>query len=172
MDSTDLLTEVNRLPSATGAEQGILSLLQGIAYSIRRATELGFDGLAGIDSDQYRTVLRDTGAMLKLGRDPEPVWLSGFFFNSAVIRIAAASHRAFRLLFRVDTGGFRALANRAVKEGRVTEAEISQLIECHLDVNEFKHDADALLLFNRRIATVAQATDAANQLVRLVKLAV
>jgi len=172
VDIRNLVAEVGNLPNRTDAQQGIVGLLQGIIYSIRRARELGFDSRSGSVGDNYWRLLDDTSGRLEQGGAPDSFWLSGFFFNSAVIRIAAASHRALRLLFGVDDGSFHDLANRAVAEGRVTEAAIVRLRECYRDVNDFKHDADALLLSSRRVATVAQAAEAAEQLVQLVKQAV
>jgi hypothetical protein len=98
--------------------------------------------------------------------------LAGFYFNSALVRIAAGSHRALRVLYRTDKGWFAKLADRAVRDGKLTEGDIDWLRKVYSDVNSLKHDGHAELLQKRKVETLEQGIRSAGQLLQLLRKAV
>lgn len=173
MTLEQLLSDVRSFASDTISGEGFKGLMLGIVFSLKRATDLGFTARVGASvGPDYSTELDETAVALVSGQELPSSWLAGFFFNSALMRIAAGSHRAFRVLFGTSEGTFWELAHRAVGEGKMRAEEIRSLRSVYDDVNAFKHDGRAELLVRRRVKTLGQAIDAAAELVRLIQKAV
>ncbi len=164
MDIAGLIEAVNELPAAK-VGLGLKSVMLGVVYSLKQADDFGFKTFEP-DEDKLRAV----GSALTSGADPPQDWSTGFHFNSALLRIAAASHRALRMLLKTDKGYFNDLALRAICEKGVCSTDICLLRNVHKDINNFKHDRDKLLK-GREIRTIEQAISATEALIRLVEKA-
>lgn len=151
--------------------KGLKGLMVGAVYSLRQAADLGFEYRdAQRLGPDYAVELDDVCNYLlspteKLLPDK---WLAGFFFNSALIRIAAGSHRVLRMLLGGDDGGFDNLAMRVMCEKGVDLDTICLLKSVYQDMNSFKHHRDKLL-GKRRIKTLDDGIDAAEKLLKLIR---
>jgi hypothetical protein len=173
MDFDQVVAAAQTLPTRTDVERGLKGLTIGVLHSLRRSRELGFTTRAGAAvGPDYSSELDAAGLALLSGQPMPSEWLAGFYFNSALVRIAAGSHRALRVVFATGQGGFWSLSERAVRERKVAESEINLLRGVDEDVNGFKHDGKAVLLRSRKIETIEQSVDAAGQLVGLIQKAV
>ena len=112
--------------------------MAGALHGLLRASELGYTDArsrpapAGMASE-----FGDTLAALANGAEPPQMWLAGFFFNSAIMRLAALNER--------------------LPESRDVAAAIRR------SVNLLKHRADAHISGQRPI-TFAQAAKGAEDL--------
>ncbi len=173
MNIDRLIADVLKLTATTNTGRGFKGLMLGVVYSLRQAADLGFASRTGsCVGPDYSAELDETGAALVGHKQVPNHWLAGFFFNSALIRIAAGSHRALRTLYRTNTGRFAELADRAVRENKVEERDIDWLRKVYHDVNAFKHEGHAELLEGRQVETIEHGVKAAGQLVRLIQLAI
>ena len=169
----EIVAGAQALPSGSNVARGFKGLVLGVAYSLNHAAELGFSARAAIAAGpDYASELDEAASALLAGRSMPRAWLAGFYFNSALVRIAAGSHRALRVMFAPSKDTFTILVDRAVSEGKVVETEIGLLRQVYEDVNHFKHDGKAILLHNRKIETLEQAARAARQLSGLMERAV
>ena len=124
-------------------ERAIVGFLVGAIYSLRKALELGFFDRTGTSlSPEYTNELKAVATILTSSADlsDERAWLSGFYFNSGLQRIAAGSERATRHVF----GGRMDIC--------------SELGATRGEVNRLKHEIDGLL--NGRSITPAKAVSA------------
>lgn len=173
MDLDRLLADATALPAATETERGFKGLALGVVYSLRLARDLDFRSRVGVVSGpDYGSELDAAGSAMASGDSLPREWLAGFYFNSALVRIAAGSHRALRVIFAPSNARFSDLSRRAVREGKVADPEVDLLRLVYDDINGFKHDGTAALLRARQIQTLAQAGGAASQLVALIRKAV
>ncbi|MGA2299947.1 MAG: gamma-glutamylcyclotransferase family protein [Candidatus Acidiferrum sp.] len=95
-------------------------------------------------------------------------WLAGFYFNSALFRIAAAYHRGLKVVSGKETCGLYKAALL-----KIVEPEFSEWLHTNLDkvwdeVNDLKHEAEGL--FNSRDVSREQATAAVAELLELFEL--
>jgi hypothetical protein len=161
------------LPASSVTQLGFKGLVTGVLYSLRQAREFGFVSRVGqAVGPDYPTELESSLAAMAGRVSAPPAWVAGYYFNSALLRIAAGSHRALRTLFNTDAGWFAELADRAIREGKLQAGDINSLRDVYHDVNAFKHDGHAELLLHRRIETLDQGIAAAGQLISLVRKAV
>lgn len=83
-----------RLVPTDAAQQAIVGFLIGAVYSLRRAIDLGFADRTGSKIvPDYTQELQRVASKLSSSGDlsDERAWSSGFYFNSALHRIAALS---------------------------------------------------------------------------------
>lgn len=101
MDATDdprgrlkALTAVLRTSSAQDdSDLAIRGLAIGAAYSLAQALQLGYRDPGKKWAKEYRQELVEAAAALADGRRAPTEWLARYYFNSALVRLAAASDR-------------------------------------------------------------------------------
>jgi hypothetical protein len=127
---TSAATAIARLVPVDADQQAVVGFLVGAVYSLRRAIDLGFADRTGskVVAD-YPQELQRIASRLASSSDlsDEQAWSSGFYFNSALNRIAALSECIGKYLHdRPDlTPNVRRQVNRfkhaldcVVREGR------------------------------------------------------
>jgi hypothetical protein len=91
----ELGRRVAALTPTDDARRGLVGYLAGTLYSLRKAAELGWDDApaAGPDGGDYSAVasaVADAEAV-------DPTWLTGYFFGSALFRLAEVNERLGQL---------------------------------------------------------------------------
>lgn len=166
-----LAGKVAYLPSDTQARRGIKGVMLGAVYGLIRAEELGYEPRIGESlGPSYDDELVETGTALLGGSAPPRQWLSGFYWGSALLRMAAVYERTLRLLLSDDKSKRFELEKNALSEGIVTEQEITNLRWAFHDANVMKH-ADGKLLKVRKLKSIHDATTAAEQLYEMLQRA-
>jgi hypothetical protein len=118
--------------------RAILDVIAGAIFAIFRARELEYKHRDGQLSDKYLQNLIGRLERMAEGRLPQKHgWLAGFYFNSAIQRIAAAGEQLAGILKRLD----RAKERREVLE--IFNA-LPALDQIRTEVNRFKHDETGL----------------------------
>jgi hypothetical protein len=141
---------------------GVKGLIVGCAFSLMKSHELGFDSNVG---SEYPNELDDIAQKIVEAELPERgPWLAGFFFNSALMRIAAGYHILLKRMFGNTDESRKILSEKAIKAGKVHPDDIALLDKIYQDVNDFKH-VGAKLLRYRRIATIDEAIEAGQKLI-------
>ena len=127
---------------ANSDEVALYSSMLGALYALREARYLGYsDDLAKAQAPQAALRAASVAQSLVAGTKPDDAWLSGFYFNSALMRLSALNER-------LDTyAGFR----------RDSAAKVRKA------VNALKHDVDAHL-WSGWDMTFAEALTAAGAL--------
>jgi hypothetical protein len=159
--------EIANVKTSDNVLLGVKGLLVGSAFSLMKAHQLGFSANVGCEySDQLDRISQE----LVKGQLPEGgLWLAGFFFNSALMRIAAGYHILLRRMFSVSDGSREKLAKRAIEECKVNQDDIDMLNKVYQDVNDFKHEGGKLLKY-RRIESINDAILAGQKLISLFEL--
>lgn len=104
----DVARRLANLATTPPAETHLLGFLTGAVYALRRAEELGYEdtreasSTASLDAE-FHEVLESLAA----GETIDRAWLSGFYYNDALMRIAALNQR-----IDAYTGQERDLAKR------------------------------------------------------------
>ena len=77
------------------AELALLAHLVGAVHSLRKAVDLSRDGYSDEHAlpDFKDRVLATAKAIASPGKSLDPAWEAGYFFNSALMRIAAVNDR-------------------------------------------------------------------------------
>lgn len=89
-----LLLELPNHPAITDT----IDYTIGALYGLRRACELGFRDRATGQFDIYPPYLANYALTIPKGESPDPLWLSGFYFNSGIQRLASAFDRIPQML--------------------------------------------------------------------------
>jgi enoyl-CoA hydratase/carnithine racemase len=159
--------EVAALATSQDVLIGIKGLLVGAALSLKKAHELGF--VDNVDV-RYAEELDETARQIATGNVPEQgAWLAGFYFNSALLRFAAAYHILLKLMFDNIDESRKVLSEKAVMTGRVHPDDVDLLDKIYQDTNDFKHEGDKLLRY-RRVQSVDDAIRAGRKLISLLAL--
>ncbi len=151
-------------------EQALLGILLGSLYGLARAVQLGYEDRTGRAlSLQYSKELRGLLADLEKGNLPsEGQWLAGFYFNSALHRLAALYHRSLKILTGRDDNA-PSLLEYAVKAKLLKKEHVSALATVHKEVNKLKHDTFGVL--RDRAVDLALTVTAASQAFVLIRVA-
>ena len=108
--------EVAAVKTSDDVLLGVKGLLVGSAFSLRKAHELGFSGNVG---SGYPDELNNIAEQIAAGKLPEQGhWLAGFFFNSALLRIAAAHHILLKRMFGNIDKTRKVLSKMAIAKNR------------------------------------------------------
>lgn len=116
-----LAAKVADLPFQTGPEVSLVGVLAGALYSLEKADQNGYKDARGqsqdvqVFADEFRRTLKKVGK----GEQPPLTWVGGYYFTSALVRLAA-------LVDRLDLP--------------LTARSRSHLVH---DVDWFKHRSDA-----------------------------
>ena len=119
-------TAAAELTPANEQEQAIVGFMLGAIYGLRRAIDLGFvDRTGAKTAPDYTQELQRVAHNLASKTDisDDHAWLSGFYFNSALHRIAALGERV-----SIYAGGRQDMTPKIRRE-----------------VNRLKHDVDGLM---------------------------
>jgi len=119
--------------------RAILDVAAGAVFALFRANALGYKHRDGQLSDKYLQNL--VTRLQKMGRGQLPQkhgWLAGFYFNSAIQRIAAAGEQLAGILGRLDRQ-----AKRKGEEANTANISLA-LDQIRAEVNRFKHDETGL----------------------------
>lgn len=111
---------------------------------------------------------------LSAGEEPESErWRTGFYFNSAIIRMTFCAERALQVIDPPLRSGRKgkgrrlaALATDALEADIIDKADFDKLDDIRNDVNSIKHDL--IDLDKRKVRSLAEAQDVLPLLVRLV----
>jgi hypothetical protein len=139
-----------------------LDYLVGAIYALLKAEELQYDDRhVALPDDYWQFPIKRAKQMAETGTTrAEGKWLAGFYFNSAILRIAASYHRVLVLLTNqrayVDT-----LLRKIERTYRFRHTNLSRV---HKEVNLIKHDAVALrggrkVTFDVAIAAIEELID-------------
>lgn len=168
------------------SDSGLESIARGLAsYSCNTEQDLGLKGLIlgglyGLIKAKQLNYVHRTGALLPPGYEAElngiaatlsggnviddGQWLAGFYFNSALQRLAAGYHRGLQLLTG-QTGEVQELLEIAIKRKLLTVTNINWLATAHGEVQKLQRDPYGLL--KGRGISLDEATVALNQLLAL-----
>src|SRR5574341_1053409 len=142
-----LKQKVNSLVSQLH-DQTDRSWLVATYMSLRTAHELGYqrDEFANVPKSERESVLQRviSDSLLNPAESPpiRELWLAGYFFNNAVLRMVALAEIGLKNLYKKDTGtapldDYKKLA----KWYKLTYGnELKYLKRARLQVNEFKHE--------------------------------
>jgi hypothetical protein len=93
-------------------------------------------------------------------------WLAGYYFNSALLRIAASYHQCLKLITAKPNGYVRSLREEVEKLQGEVPADAA-LLKVHEEVNSIKHDRGGL--DSGRNVTFDIAVDAVAELIELLE---
>lgn len=149
------------LATSDADASGVVGFLLGATYSLKQAAEFKFE-YGDIDAARYADELRDVSRAIAQWNEPadvdgvrwmptersiKGVWLAGYYFDSALHRLAAAAERIGLVPYKSASGP-------------------AGLLEVRRDVNKQKHEEAGILLKGRKVTSVEQAVDALEILVR------
>ena len=141
---------------------GVKGLLVGAAFSLMKSHLLGFNANVG---SEYPNELYGIAQEIVAGELPESgSWLAGFFFNSALMRIAAGYHILLKRMFGNTDDSRNILSKKAIKTGKIHPDDINLLDKVYQDVNDFKHEGGKLLRY-RRVESIDEAIAAGQKLI-------
>jgi len=147
---------------------GVKGLLVGSAFCLMKSHQLGFNANVG---SEYPNELCSIPHEIAAGNLPEGgPWLAGFFFNSALMRIAAGYHILLKRMFGNTDESRKVLSKKAVDTGKIHPDDIDLLDKIYQDVNDFKHEGGKLLRY-RRIDRIEEAIAAGQKLISVFGLA-
>ncbi|HVS89310.1 MAG TPA: hypothetical protein VHF01_13955 [Candidatus Acidoferrum sp.] len=95
-------------------------------------------------------------------------WLAGFYFNSALFRIAAAYHRGLKVVSRNETCRLYKADLLKIVEPEFPKWQHTNLDNVYDEVNDLKHEAEGL--FNSRNISREEARAAVAELLGLFEL--
>ena len=141
-----LAGRIGSLHPKSDAQIANVGLMAGALYALERAVELGYDDTRSAPNPNgFAKEFREALGALSRGSPVPDAWLSGFYFHSAIMRLAALNERLDR-------------AKDVAAKSRNS-------------VNSLKHEADAHISGRRTIA-FAQALKEAEDLCTLLFAAV
>jgi hypothetical protein len=143
--------------------RAILDVIAGAIFAVFRARELQYKHRDGQLSDKYLQNLAVRLERMAEGRLPQKHgWLAGFYFNSAIQRIAAAGEQLAGILKRLE--------RQAKQQGRVFDISnvLPALNQIKEEVNRFKHDETGLE--RGRDITPSSAVTALSEIVQTLEM--
>ena len=115
-DPRDLLNRVKTLSSEFPKLTHTFSFMIGAVYSLRKADEKGhrhratYDETDRIEHNQRLHEIIDAVAVDEI---PEPVWIAGFYYNAAIMRIDACHERFLKAM--LEAGGVKPQKSKKTK---------------------------------------------------------
>ncbi len=152
-------TRLDQLLKNLPDEAGISDTLDyavGALYGLERAVELNFVDRPGKSEAAYRPFLTKYVHDITEGRDLNRVWLAGFYFNSAIQRLAACYERVPKLLGGVGESAHDRMAS-------VNKGKCDDWRRVYGEVNAFKHDPKGR--WKGRKVTMENAVNAMGQFI-------
>ena len=146
-----------------------LDYVIGALYGLAKAIDLKFADRAGESDPMYRPFLSQYVLSIVELEPLHPSWLAGFYFNSAIQRIAACYDRIPRLLGAKEKKGGNANTRMAGVNGSKDEdcQRIEHWKKVYDEFNPFKHAPEGKAL--GRGAGMEDALKASDELLRLLE---
>ena len=122
-----------------------LDYLLGALFGLTRAHELGFRDRTGAHFPVYRPHLANYALQIPKNQSVNKLWLGGFYFNSAIQRIAAAFDRIPRMLGakkKKKVGAKRLPTSAKERMTEVNNTAFDKWQKIYDEVNAFKHDPE------------------------------
>lgn len=139
---------ISEIEITTQEEKSLVGLLLGAVFSLENAISLNYEDRTGENLPRnYIEELRKIAKRIELNEElEEREWLAGYYFDSAVQRLAALNERVSKYIF-----------------GK--KQDISSVIR--REVNRMKHDIEGIL--SGRTANVEDALKASLNIAELLK---
>lgn len=165
-----IAADLGSYPCNTEEDLGLKGFILGALYSLLRATQLNYLHRTGPALPTgYENELNEIGESFARGEVvDEGQWLAGFYFNSAMQRLASGYHRGLQLVTG-DILEAHELADIALKRKLLLTDDIKFLDTVHGEVHKLHRDRYGLL--KGRTISLADAIEAARQLLNLAKVA-
>jgi hypothetical protein len=135
-----------------------LDYILGALYGLYRAHDLGFRNRTGAHFSEYRPHLANYALEIAKHQSVNELWSAGFYFNSAIQRIAAAFDRIPQML-----GATSRTAKERMAEVNPTAFEKWQKV--YDEVNAFKHDPNGKV--TGRTVSMSDAVTSFDQILQL-----
>jgi hypothetical protein len=145
-----------------------LDYVLGALFGLVRAHELGFRDRTGTQFPIYRPHLANYALQIPKNQSVNNLWLAGFYFNSAIQRIAAAFDRIPRMLGakkKKKVGTKRVPTSAKERMTEINNTPFDKWERVYDEVNAFKHDPEG-----RAAGRTVAMTDAIESFEQLVKL--
>jgi len=139
----------------------LLDLSAGALASLIRARQLEYEDRPGPLPPEYYTALSQRVARMVAGTlPPRGRWISGYYFNSAILRIGPAREKLRRLLEQIDKGK---------KGGEISRRSLprGEFDAVHSEYRVLKHDLNGLR--DARRVTYELAVEALREFVSVLK---
>ena len=141
-----------------------LDYVLGALYGLDRAHELGFRDRTMPHGDNYRPHLANYAIGISRNETLNTFWMAGFYFNSAIQRIAAAFDRIPRML------GVKVVKRESTQDRMkkiAAPASFANWLNVHKEVNRLKHPSEGLAA--GRKVTMDRALAAFEELISLLE---
>jgi len=138
-----------------------LDYVMGALHGLVRAANVGFADRPGGFASEYRPFLTEYVLQIAAHRPINTLWLAGFYFNSAIQRIAASFDRIPKLLGVPDKG------DAHKRMALVNADDYKDWSDVYLEVNALKHDPEGKA--KGRQVTMEVALRAMDQLIRFLE---
>jgi len=145
-----------------------LDYLLGALFGLTCAHHLGFRDRKGAHFSVYRPHLANYALQVPRNQSVNQLWTAGFYFNSAIQRIASAFDRIPRMLGATEKknkGGRRVPTSAKERMAEVNGTSFDKWEEIYDEVNAFKHDPGGRAA--GRTVTMNDAIDSFDQLLTL-----
>jgi hypothetical protein len=122
-----------------------LDYLLGALFALTRAHELGFRDRTGAHFSVYRPHLANYALKIPKNQSVNNLWTAGFYFNSAIQRIASAFDRIPRMLGakkKKKVGAKRVFTSAKERMTKVNHTPSDKWEKVYDEVNAFKHDPE------------------------------
>ncbi len=120
-----------------------LDYVLGALFGLACADQLGFRDRKGAHFSVYRPHLANYALEVPRNQSVNQLWTAGFYFNSAIQRIASAFDRIPRMLGAKKTknkGGKRVPTSAKQRMAEVNSTAFDKWEKVYDEVNAFKHD--------------------------------
>lgn len=117
----------------------------GALFGLARAHELGFRDRTGAHFSVYRPHLANYALKIPKNQSVNRLWMAGFYFNSAIQRIAAAFDRVPQMLGakkKKKVGTKRVSTSAKERMTEVNHSAFDKWQKVYDEVNAFKHDPE------------------------------
>ena len=164
-----LSVEIKNLHDKTIDQTAIRGFISGASYSLKKALKLNYSDYTDISYlPEYRKQLSIINGHMARGKCPlSGQWLAGFYFNSALQRLASGYERILKLLIPSSEKKMtqKKRAKLAVEKGYISEADNQIFKDIQDEVDRLKHDP-----FGSIKGREPSTDDAIKSLINLVKL--
>src|SRR6266436_96246 len=117
---------------------------------------------------EIQTVIKRAEHVAKGRVRTSGTWLSGFYFKSALFRIAATYHRGLKVVSGKETSDLQKAELLKIVEPAFPSWQHKELDKIHKEVNQLKHEGKGL--FHKRGVTWTQAQAGVAELIELFEL--
>jgi len=141
--SKRLAQELDGLPDRE-AITDVFDYLAGAIYSLKKCEDFKFWSRSGQRLTNYKKKVCQYLAEIPQGKAPNQYWISGYFFNSAMLRIAACYDRVPKLILK--KGKLKGKENAHLLMASVfgNGSRYAKWTAVYQEVNSLKHDASGL----------------------------